>query len=73
MKGVPLVAKQVMSPTSIHKDVGSALGLTHWVKGSTIAVSCSMSHRQGSDLQLLWLWLWLAAAALIQFLAWEPP
>ena len=31
-RGVPLVAHQVMSPTIIHKDVGSIPGLVRWVK-----------------------------------------
>ena len=34
-------------------------------------VSCSVGHRCGSDLMLLW--LWLAAIAPIQILAWETP
>ena len=29
---VPLVAQQVMNPTSIHKDAGWIPGLTQWVK-----------------------------------------
>ena len=36
-------------------------------------VSCGVGHRLGLDLVLLWLWQRLAAAALIQFLAWESP
>ena len=60
--------------TSIHEDVGLIPGLTWWVKGSSIVVSCcvgGVGHRQGSDMALLWLWRRLAAAALIQPLAWE--
>ena len=30
--GVPMVAQQVMNPTSNHEDVGSIPGLTQWVK-----------------------------------------
>ena len=45
--------------------------------GSSVAVSCGVGHRPGSDLALLWRWcrLWhrLAARALIRPLAWEPP
>ena len=36
-------------------------------------MSCSVGHRQGSDLVLLWLWLWSVAIAWIPLLAWEPP
>ena len=38
-------------------------------------MSCSVGHRCGLDLALLWLWLWHrpAAADLIQPLAWELP
>ena len=49
------MAQRVMNPTSIPEDLGSILGLTHWVK----------------DLVLLWLWVRPAAAALIQPLALE--
>ena len=30
--GAPVVAQQVTNPTSIHKDVGSICGHTHWVR-----------------------------------------
>ena len=40
--------------------------------GSSIAESCGVVHRRGSDPTLLWLWRRLAAAALIPPLAWEP-
>ena len=50
-----------------------SLASVQWVKGSSIAVICSVGHRHGLDLALLWLWCRLAAAALIQPLAWEPP
>ena len=40
-------------------------------QGSGIAVSCSVGHRHGSDLALLWLWGRLATVALIRPLAWE--
>ena len=36
-------------------------------------MSCGVSHRQVSDLALLWLWCRLAAAAPIGLLAWKPP
>lgn len=31
-KGVPVVAHQVMNPTSIHQDSGSIPGPSQWVK-----------------------------------------
>ena len=61
-----------MKPTSIHEDAG-LLGLAQWVKGSSIAVSCGVGHRCGSELALLWLWCWLTAAALIRPLTLELP
>ena len=42
------------------------------MEGSSIAVSCGVDCRHGSDLALLWLWCRPAAVALIQPLAWEP-
>ena len=59
--------------TPVHKDVGSIPGLVQWVKGSSIAVSCSVGHRCSSDLVLLLLWHRLVAAALIPPLAWVLP
>ena len=63
----------ITNPTSINKDMGSIPGLTQWVKGPSIAVSCGVDHRCGSDPALLWLGCRPAAAALIRPLAWEPP
>jgi len=69
------VAQQVKNTTRIHEDTGLILGLTQWVKGSSIATSCGISHRCSSDPAWLWLWLWCrpAAAAPIRPLAWELP
>ena len=61
----------VTNPTSIHEDTGSVLGLAQWVQESSIAMSCGVGHRQGSDLALLWLWCRPAAAAPIRPLTWE--
>ena len=63
----------IKNPTIIHEDVGSIPSLTQWVKGSSVAVSCGVGHRLGSDPELLWLWHKQAAVALIQPLAWELP
>ena len=61
----------VMNPTSIHEDMSSILGLAQWV--NSVAVSCGVGCRCGSDPVLLWLWCRLAAAAPIQPLACELP
>ena len=59
--------------TGIREDTGSLPGLAHWVKGASIAVSCDVDHRHGSNPAWLWLWSRPAAAAPIRPLAWEPP
>ena len=46
-------------------------GRAQWVKDLGVSVSCSVGHRRGSGLVLLWLWCGPAAAALIRPLAWD--
>ena len=43
------MTQQVKNLTSIHEDVGNP-GLTPWVKGSSVAMSCGVGCRHGSDL-----------------------
>ena len=62
-----------MNPTSIHEGVGSNPGPAQWVKGYSLAVSCRIGRRCGSDLVLLWLWCRLATRAPFRPLAWELP
>ena len=42
-------------------------------EGSSVAVSCGVGCRRGSDPELLWLWCRPAVKARIRPLAWEPP
>ena len=67
------MAQQVKNLTSTHEDANSIPGLAQRVKGSDVAMSCSVSRRLGSDLALLWLWYRPATAAQIRPLAWELP
>ena len=53
--------------------MGLIPGLTQWVKALTLAVSCGIGHRGGSDLVLLWLWHRPAAVAPNRPLSWELP
>ena len=71
--GVPIVAQWLTNPTRNHEVVGSIPGLTQWVKGSGVAMSCGVGCRRGSDPTLLWLWCRPVATAPIRPLAWEPP
>ena len=46
-----------MNLTSIYDDVASVTGLAQWwVEGLSVAVSCGVGCRCGSDPALLWLW-----------------
>ena len=59
--------------TRNHEVAGSAPGLAWWVKGSSVAMSCGIGCRRGSDPTLLWLWHRPAATTPIRPLAWELP
>ena len=50
------MSQWVMNPTSIHEVTGSIPGLSQWVQGSGIAISCGVGCRRDSDPTLLWLW-----------------
>ena len=52
---VSVVAQWVKNLTIIQDNEGSIPGLTQWVKGSGVAVSCSIGHRCWLDPALLWL------------------
>ena len=56
---------------AIRENLGSIPGLTMG-EGSSIAMSCGVGCRCGSDLALLCLWPKLAAVAPIRSLVWGP-
>ena len=58
-QGVPAVVQWLTNPTRNHEVLG------------TIAVSCGIGRRRGSDPMLLWLWCMPVATAPIRPLAWE--
>ena len=62
-----------MNLTSVHEDAGLIPGLTQWIRGSDIALSCVVGRRRGLDPELLWLWHRPAAIALTPPLAWNLP
>ena len=59
-----------MNPTRNHELRVQSLAL---LSGSSIAMSCGVDRRRGSDPKFLWLWHRPAAAAPIRPLALEPP
>ena len=71
--GVPVVAQQVMNPTSILRTIQNHPWPRSVSEGSGVVGSRGVVCRCGSDLVLLWLWCRQAAAPRIRPLAWEPP
>ena len=68
------MAQWLTNPTRNHEVAGSVPALAQWVNDrSSVAMSCGVGCRRGSDPELLWLWCRLVAAAPIRPLAWEPP
>ena len=61
------------NPTGINEDASLIPGLTQWVKGSSVAMSCAVGCRCGLDPVLLGLWCRPAGVAPTWPLAWELP
>ena len=53
--GVPVVVRWLTNLTRNHEAAGSIPGLAQWVKESSVAMSCGVGCRRGSDPALLWL------------------
>ena len=66
------MAQWLTNPTRNHEVAGSVPALVQ-CQQSSVAVSCGVGRRRGSDPTLLWLWRRLVATAPIRPLAWEPP
>ena len=54
-----IVAQQKTNLTSVQEDTGSIPSLTQGVGESSVAMSCGVGCRRGSDLVLLWQGRWL--------------
>ena len=65
------MAQWLTNLTRNHEVAGLIPGSVGW--GSSLAVSCGVVCRLGSDPELLWLWRRPVATAPLQPLAWEPP
>ena len=67
------MAQWLTNPTRNQEDEGSVPGPRSVGEGSSVAVSCGVGRRHGSDPSLLWLWCRPAAVAPTGPLSWEPP